>query len=127
MALASVEDVEARLGRNLTSDEQSVAAGLLDEASDLAVAFMRCTPDPMPAEVTRVVSRMVARVLSTDASVPFGLTQSARTQTAGAMTLTNSQSFSEGSTSRAPWLSATDKVVLRRFGCRGRVQNFPTA
>ena len=127
MALASAQDVVARLGRSLTSDEQSAVGGLLDEASDLAVAFMRCTPDPMPAEVARVVSRMVARVLSTDASVPFGLTQFARTQTAGPMALTNSQTFSEGSTSRAPWLSATDKVVLRRFGCRGRVQNFPTA
>lgn len=127
MTLASVVDVEARLGRNLTIDEQSVVDGLLDEASDLAVAFMRCTPDPIPTEIVRTVSRMVARVLSTDPSVPFGLTQSARTQTAGPMTLTNSQSFSEGSTSRAPWLSATDKVVLRRFGCRGRVQNFPTA
>ena len=127
MALASAVDVEARLGRSLTTDEQSAVAGLLDEASDLAVAFMRCTPDPVPDEVSRVVARMVARVLSTDSSVPFGLTQSARTQAAGPMTLTNSQTFSEGSTSRAPWLAATDKVVLRRFGCRGRVQNFPTA
>lgn len=126
MALASPEDVAARLGHDLTVDD-SVVIALLDEASDLVVAFMKCTPDPMPDEVPRVVSRMVARVLSVGDSVPVGLTQAARTQTAGQVTLTASQSFSDGSTQRSPWLTSADKLVLRRFGCGGRVQHFPTA
>lgn len=127
MALAVEADVVARLGRTLTTEERSVVIGLLDEASDLAAAFMRCTPDPVPGEVSRVVARMVARVLSTDPTVPFGMSQSARTENAGLMTITASQTFAEGSTMRSPWLTSPDKVILRRFGCRGRVENFPTA
>lgn len=127
MALANVEDVEARLGRSLTSSEESVLDSLLDEASDLVVAFMRCLPDPVPGEVVRVTARVVARIFSVGDSVPVGLSQAARTQTAGPVTLTATQSFSETATQRSPWLTSADKMVLRRFGCGGRVQNFPTA
>lgn len=126
MALASLDDVEARLGHAPTVEE-SVVAALLDEASDLAAAFMRCVPDPVPGEVSRVVARMVVRVLSMGDSVPFGVTQAARNQTAGQVTVSATQMFSAESTQRSPWLTATDKMVLRQFGCVGRVQNFPTA
>lgn len=126
MALASLDDVEARLGHAPTVDD-SVVTALLDEASDLVAAFIRCVPDPVPGEVSRVVARMVVRVLSVGDSVPVGLSQAARTQTAGPVTLTATQSFSETATQRSPWLTSADKMVLRRFGCGGRVQNFPTA
>lgn len=127
VALAAVEDVAARLDRTLTPDETRQAAGLLEEASDLAAAWMRCVPEPVPAEVVRVVSRMVARVMSVDPATPVGLTQTQFSEQAGPMGVTRSQSFSEDATTRAPWLTRNDKTVLRRFGCRGRVENVATA
>lgn len=127
MALASRVDVEVRLGRTLTSTEVPSVNELLDEASDLAEAYMSCTPEPVPDAVKRVVARMVVRRMEADPSIPVGLTQTGRRETAGPMSLNNTQSFSEGSTSGAPWLTRNDKIVLRRHGCGGEVINVATA
>ena len=99
VALAAVDDVQMRLGRLLTSDETTAASGLLDEASALARGWMRCVPDPVPGEVVIVVSRMVARVLASAASmqgmsVPYGTTQ--MQDQAGQVSM--SRSFGDGTT-----------------------------
>ena len=129
VALAAVDDVQMRLGRLLTSDETTAASGLLDEASALARGWMRCVPDPVPDEVVIVVSRMVARVLASAASmqgmsVPYGTTQ--MQDQAGQVSM--SRSFGDGTTtSGGPWLTRADKLALRPFGCRGRVVNVSTS
>lgn len=62
MALASEEDVENALGRSLTSSEDVTT--LLEEASDLVVAYIGHTPDPVPDPVSRAVATMVTAVLT---------------------------------------------------------------
>lgn len=122
-ALASAEDVQARLGRPLTSDESGRTPALLDEASASVRAFMRCTPDPVPTDVVVVVSRMVARVFGQPA-VGVLPNQEQFAQSAGPYS--RSGTFTEGSTSGSPWLTKDDKRILRAFGCGGRVMSFET-
>lgn len=120
--LASQEDVEARLGRMLTVDESSRVAGLLEEASELAIGWLRCTPDPVPSGVRIVVSRMVARLLS-QSSDEFGAPNGASSIQASAGGYQLTKSYGSDSSSSAPWLTRADKTALRRHGCRGRVGN----
>lgn len=110
MALATSDDVKARLGRDLKPDEVARAAGLLDEASDLVVGFLRprAVPDPAPDVVRRVVSRMVARVLESTARQAGVASQQ---MTAGPYQLSNT--FVPDSTSGGPWLTKADKIALR--------------
>lgn len=126
-ALASLDDVEARLGRPLTSDETERVLGLLDEASASVRAWMGCNtdPDPVPDDVALVVSRMVARIIDTppsSAQVPAHMDQFSRSMGP----YSSSGTFTEGSTSGSPWLTKDDKRILRRFGCRGKAASFPT-
>ncbi|QHJ86346.1 head-to-tail adaptor [Gordonia phage Kuwabara] len=127
MPLATTTDVAARLGAAFDNTDPGAVEQLLEVASDLAAAWMRCVPDPVPAEVTRVVAGMVARTLSVDPTVSPGETQSQQIDTAGPMSQTRSRSFDADSTQRQPWLTKNDKIVLRQFGCRGTVQNVSTA
>ena len=74
MAYATVADVQTRMLRTLSTDEQSVAATLLDDAAVLIDATKSTADD----EVKGVVScRMVVRALGDgqDAGVPMGATQ----------------------------------------------------
>jgi hypothetical protein len=120
VALAEAEDVEAALGRDLTESETAQAPTLLDEASDLVIGYLGCDPtdeeaDPtVPAAVTRVVARMVARVFSQSSEAAGS---EATTSTAGPFSQT--VRFAAGSTSGAPWLTVTDKVILRPYRCGG--------
>src|SRR5438128_7364783 len=106
MALATQADVEAALNRDLTSDEESAVANLLDRASDLVVGFLRAPlPDPPPSPVIRVVAEMVAAVFLRGESVPPDVA----TTNAGPFGVT----FAAGTTSAGPWLTATQKLRLR--------------
>ncbi len=74
MAYATVADVQTRMFRTLTTDEQNVAATLLDDAAALIDALKSTADD----EVKGIVScRMVVRALGDgqDAGVPMGATQ----------------------------------------------------
>lgn len=124
--LANLEDVQARLGRPLTTDEETRAAGLLVEASASARAWMACAddPDPVPDDVSLVVSRMVARVLKAPASPPQMQNLDQFSRSAGVYS--QSGTYTEGSTSGSPWLTKDDKRILRRYGCRGRAWSFDT-
>lgn len=126
MPLATTTDVAARLGAAFDNTDPGAVEQLLEVASDLAAAWMRCVPEPVPPQVTRVVAGMVARALCVDPTVSPGETQSQQIDTAGPMSQTRSRSFDSDSTQRQPWLTRNDKIVLRRFGCRGRVWNVPT-
>lgn len=124
VALASAEDVQARLGRPLTSDETEQVPALLDEASASARAYMRCIPDPVHSDVALVVSRMVARVLTRPE--PTEVLPHTEQYSRAAGPYTGSGTFTEGATSGSPWLTKDDKRILRAHGCRGRAMSFET-
>lgn len=74
MAYATVEDVQARMIRQLSEDEQSVAQTLLDDSAVLIDSYKSTAP----STVKRTVScRMVVRALGDgqDNGVPMGATQ----------------------------------------------------
>ena len=125
--LASREDVEARLGRPLTPSEARLVDGLIDEASALVIGYLGCDPSdpgPVPAAVTIVTSRMVARALQqSESDVSPG--EQARTTTVGPFSQT--RQFVAGSTTGQPWLSAGDKITLRPYRCDGKAYSVDTA
>lgn len=74
MAYATVEDVQARMTRDMTVDEQAVCATLLDDAAVMIDAYNLNATD----DAKKVVScRMVIRALGDGESsgVPMGATQ----------------------------------------------------
>lgn len=133
-ALATVDDVEARLGRSLTPEETArTDPGLLEEASALVVGYLGCdpaSPGPVPSGVRVVTSRMVARVLQQEG----GSTSSGGTPV-GAEQVTRSMGpFSEtygfgssGAGSGAPWLGTADKQALKPYRCDGKAFAIDTA
>ncbi|MGQ9349722.1 hypothetical protein [Mycolicibacterium gilvum] len=109
MTLATSQDVQTALGRELTADETAAVAGLLDEATDLVVGYLHPfeVPTPVPAAIVRVVASMTAAVLLRPASIPHEATQ----LTADVF----SASFAPGTTSPGPYLTAALKARLRPF------------
>ena len=74
MAYATYEDVQARMSRQLSEDEQAICSTLLDDAAVIIDIFNNAAL----AEVKKVVScRMVIRALGDGESVgvPVGATQ----------------------------------------------------
>ena len=133
-ALATSDDVETRLGRILTDDESAKVDGLLAEATALVVGHLGCDPtdvtDPetpaIPAEVTLVVSRIVARVLEQSmAQEPGAFGATSMTDQIG--DFSQSRSYPAGSTSGGPWLSRSDKVTLKAYRCSGGTFSVDTA
>ena len=105
MAYATVNDVQKRLTRTLSSSEQSVCRAYLDDAAILIDAYRPTASD----EAKNVVScRMVLRVIGDTSDYPTGATQ-------GSMSgLGYSQSWTIGSggASGELYLSKTDKAIL---------------
>jgi hypothetical protein len=125
MAWATSEDVEARLGRTLTTDEVSGVDGLLDEATMLVAEWLGCTPDPVPDAATLVVSRMVARsVQASSSGVP---TDGANSVQATALSFAFTRNYSAAATSGGVWLARQDKMMLRRWRRNSMVINVSTA
>lgn len=111
--LATLGDVETRLGRVLDDDEAARAGGLLGEASALVEAHVGRTFDPAPETVTIVVSRMVARVLQMPDE---GFNSESATLTAGPFS--KNVKYVAGASGGSPWLTAVDRKMLRPFGRR---------
>lgn len=108
MAYATVSDVQARMLRPMSTDEQTVCATLLDDAAILIDAVnVNATAD---AKKT-VSCRMVVRALGDgDTSIPMGAMQ-------GSMSgLGYSQSWTLGSGGSAGelYISKTEKSLLGR-------------
>lgn len=105
MAYATVADVQARMTRTMTTDEQTVCATLLDDAGVLIDAYRVSASD----EAKKIVScRMVQRAFGTDVDIPMGATQ-------GSMSgLGYSQSWTIGTGGSVGelYLSKTDKQYL---------------
>ena len=117
--LASSADVVTRLGRALTTSETTKVPGLLEEASVKVLAHLgkgesyydalAVPVRTIPATVTIVTSRMVARVLeqATSGVVPG-------TQQTGVTTgpFSNQTTFVAGSSNGSPWLTRSDRADL---------------
>lgn len=106
MAYATYEDVQKRMTRTLSEDEQAICTTLLDDAAVIIDSFNANASD----DVKLVVScRMVIRELGDgDTSIPMGATQ-------GSMSgLGYSQSWTMGSSGSAGelYLSKIEKQML---------------
>lgn len=111
--LATVDDVQDRLGRVLTAQEVAEVEGLLVEASYLVTGYLRrvFAAGEVPGTVSTVVSRMVARTLTAPSETTH--TESV-SQTAGPFS-TNVKYVSSGG---SPWLTRSDKITLAPFRTR---------
>ena len=119
MAYATVQDVQDRMLRTMSSDEQSVCATLLDDAAVLIDAYTKTATD----DAAKTVScRMVIRAMGDSDGVPMGATQ-------GSMSgLGYSQSWTIGSGGSVGelYLSKTDKAMLgasNKIGSRSPVES----
>lgn len=123
MSLASSEDVVALLGLDLTPEQAEQIEGLLEEASDLVLAW--CRPygmvfDPIPAAVARVTARVVARVITSGSQV-----DGTAAQTTVVGPFQRQVTFNADATSGGPWLTRADKLRLKPHR-NSYVQHFET-
>ena len=120
MAYATVSDVQARLTRTLTTEEQAVCGTLLDDAAVLIDSYRTESGE----DVKNMVScRMVIRALGddTNSGFPVGATQ-------GSMAgLGYSQSWTlSGGSAGELYLSKAEKQMLgigRRIGSKSPVED----
>jgi hypothetical protein len=118
MAFAAKEDVEADLGRSLTSTEEARADSLLDQATDLVVGHLGVEPNPVPGAVKRVVATMVAAVFMKPAVTVADYDAS------GYSTARESAGVhigTESATSEGPWLTNSLKLRLNPYRSGGVV------
>lgn len=106
MAYATVEDVQSRMKRDLSVDEQAICSNLLDDVAVLIDSYNAAAS----ADVKKIVScNAVIRALGTgDTDIPIGATQ-------GSMSaLGYSQSWTVGSGGSVAelYISKTDKRLL---------------
>ena len=108
MAYATVEDVQARMTRTMSADEQAVCSSLLDDAAALIDSYR----SQAKVEVKKIVScRMVVRAIGAGnqtSGVPIGASQ-------GSMAaLGYSQSWTMGANASVGelYLGKTDKALL---------------
>lgn len=108
MALATQDDVEARLGRPLSDTEAEKLESLLSDASALLIGYtgQDFEPAPYPGAVVGVVARMVARSLAAGDRAP-GM----QSETRGPFSWT----FAADSSGAELWLTKADKVMLRPY------------
>ena len=111
MSLASVDDIEKALRRELTVTESDGVDGLAETASDLVAGYLfPCPiPDPVPPAITRVVADMVAAVLNRPTSI-LPDTQSLNAGVFGV-------NLAPGATSQGPYLTTAFKQRLKPFRC----------
>ena len=114
MAYATVDDVQERMTREMSADEQSVCSTLLEDAAVLIDAF---NPNG-DEEARKVVScRMVVRAIGDGgAGVPIGATQG----TVSALGYSQSWTIGSGSTGEL-YLSKVEKKML---GVSGRIGSY---
>ena len=108
MAYATYEDVQARMSRTLSTDEQAICTTLLDDAAIIIDSFNSLASD----DVKKVVScRMVIRALGDGDSqgVPVGATQGSMS----GLGYSQSCTISSGSVGEL-YLARMDKTLLGR-------------
>lgn len=106
MAYATVADVQARMTRTMSADEQTMCATLLDDAAIIIDSFNASAT----ADAKKIVScRMVIRQMGDgeDAGIPIGATQGSMS----GLGYSQSWTLSSGSTGEM-YLSKMDKQLL---------------
>lgn len=106
MAYATVADVQARMTRTMSADEQTMCATLLDDAAIIIDSFNASATE----DAKKIVScRMVIRQMGDgdDAGVPIGATQGSMS----GLGYSQSWTLSSGSTGEM-YLSKMDKQLL---------------
>lgn len=106
MAYATVADVQARMTRTMSADEQTMCATLLDDAAIIIDSFNASAT----ADAKKIVScRMVIRQMGDgdDAGIPIGATQGSMS----GLGYSQSWTLSNGSTGEM-YLSKMDKQLL---------------
>ena len=112
-AYATLEDVEKRISRELSEDEEAICSTLLDDAAVMIDVFN----SDASADVKLVVScRMVIRALGDGESsgVPLGASQGSMT----GLGYTNSWTMSSGGSVGELYLGKVDKQML---GCNNKI------
>ena len=119
MAYATYEDVQARMTRTLSEDEQAVCTTLLDDAAVIIDTYNSSASD----DIKKVVScRMVIRAIGDgDVGVPVGATQGSQS----GLGYSQSWTISAGSVGEL-YLAKLDKQMLgvgNRIGSYSPVEN----
>lgn len=120
MAYATVEDVQARMKRDMTTDEQAICATLLEDAA----VRIDSTNTTASADVKKVVScSMLVRALGDGSisDIPIGASQGSRS----ALGYTESWTMSGGSVGEL-YLSKSEKRMLGlgdRIGSRSPAED----
>ena len=107
MAYATITDVQARMTRDLSADEQTVGATLLDDAALMIDAL---APNAAAAAKLTVSCRMVIRALGDGASggVPMGAPQGSLS----ALGYSQSWTIGSGGSTGELYLSKADRALL---------------
>lgn len=107
MAYATIEDVQARMTRDLSADEEAVGAALLDDAAVMIDAIAI----DADADAKKVVScRMVIRALGDGSTggVPMGATQGSMS----ALGYSQSWTIGSGGSTGELYISKADRLLL---------------
>lgn len=118
MAYATVSDVEARMTKTLTTEEEAVCTVLLDDAAVMIDAYaLMADPD-----AKKVVScRMVARAMEDTEGYPTGATQGSM----AGLGYSQSWTISGGGSSGELYLGKAEKKLLglgNRIGSRSPLE-----
>ena len=105
MSYATYTDVQARMSRDLTADEQALCATLLDDAGVIIDSFNKNADDGVKLVVS---CRMVIRALGVDDTVPMGATQGSMS----ALGYSQSWTIGSGGSVGELYLSKLDKQML---------------
>ena len=108
MAYAEVSDLEARLGRELTTDEQARAEVLLGDASAMLDALMGDAAAEKPDLLCMVNCNMVIRVMGIDSAESYGVDSI----TAGPY----AQTWNYNAPSGDMYLTKSEKLMLGLYG-----------
>lgn len=105
MAYATYSDVQARITRDLTPDEQSVVTTLLDDAGVIIDTFNKNAS----VDAKKVVScRMVIRAIDTEGDIPLGASQGSMS----ALGYSQSWTIGTGGSVGELYLNKLDKQML---------------
>ena len=116
MAYATVADVQARMLRTLSPEEESVCSALLDDAAVIIDAY---APDADPNAAELVSVRMVMRALGdgSQSGIPMGATQGSMT----GLGYSQSWTIGAGGASGEIYMSRAERRMLglgNRIGSR---------
>lgn len=116
MAYATVEDVQARITRTLSEEEQEVCSTLLEDAAVLIDAYN----SDASADAKLIVScRVVIRAIGdgTEASIPFGASQGSMS----ALGYSQSWTLGNGGAVGELYIGKTEKKLL---GCGNMIGSY---